>query len=46
MFAILKHAVRIGANGVAFWGGAANMNSMRPPDSYHHDARFAGRFIA
>ena len=46
MFAILKHAVRIGANGVAFWGGAADMNSMRPPYSYRHDPRFADRFIA
>ena len=46
MFAILKHAVRIDANGVAFWGGAADMNCMRPPDSYRHDPRFADRFIA
>ena len=46
MFTTLKHAVRIGANGVAFWGGAADMNSMRPPDSYRHDPRFAGRLIA
>ena len=33
----VKHAVRIGANGVAFWGGAADMNAMRPPYSYRHD---------
>ena len=33
----VKHPVRIGADGVAFWGGAADMNSMRPPFSYRHD---------
>jgi hypothetical protein len=37
----IKDAGRAGARGVAFWGGAADMNSMRPPD-----LRFADRFIA
>ena len=33
----VKHAVRIGADGVAFRGGTNDMNSMRPPYSYRHD---------
>jgi len=34
------------ANGVAFWGGANDMECMRPPHSYRPDPKFADQFIA
>jgi hypothetical protein len=48
----VKHAVRICANGVAFWGGTNDMNSMRlrwfgkRTTCCHPDPKFADRFIA